>query len=206
MAFDAAASGNRPARSRASSSVAVGGNSDLDVNQLGQRIWTLNSTGNAIKTITAQLGTSSDTRGLRAKLAKEESTAAALITELDAAVRKGRVAQMNSVDGGAAKRPFDRLNEQYTQIRQVVVDLARVSQAKQRQFVPAEGAEPPPAAALNDTRRQLRVGRGQGESATPTFQPLPEPEHTVMLEMTAICDVDQAIAQVRFSRCARRLH
>lgn len=208
MAFDAAASGNRPARSRASSAapVAVGGGGEVDPAQLGQRVWTLNSTGNTIKALTAQLGTAADTRALRAKLAKEEAAAASLITELDAGVRKGRVSQMSSPDGGTAKRQFDRISEQYAQIRQVVVDAARVSQARQRQFVPADdppgggggGGALPPAAALNDTRRQLRVGRGAGDAApAPTFQPLAEPQQAVVLEMTAISDVDEALAQVR---------
>jgi hypothetical protein len=213
MAFDAAASGDRSARSRAASSaVAVG---DGDVNTLGQRIWTLNSTLKSIEGLTAQLGSPGDTTLLRAKLGREEATAAALITELDAGIRKLRVAQLASPGrDAAAARPVERVNEQYADIRRRVVETARLSQQRQRQFVPAESpAAAVAAAALNDSRRggggtqrALRAsGPGEpGGGDGPIFQPLSEPQQSVMLEMTRISDVDEALAQVRGTRAPRR--
>lgn len=209
MAFDAAASGQRPARSRASSQVAAGrGGADGDLQATSQRVWTLMQTVKSIEGLSQALGTADDTTALRAKLRQEETTAAALTSEIDSGIRKLRVHSMSgSGDGGGGQKPVDRLADQYGEVRRRIVEAVRVSQQKQRQFVPAQAPAAQPSAA--DSRRQLRVGGASTrEVANPfggaaSLQPQPYAGGddgsggAMVLEMTAYHDVDDAIAQVR---------
>jgi hypothetical protein len=215
MAFDAAASGQRPARSRASSQVAAGrGGPDGDVQAVSQRVWTLMQTVKSIESLSQALGTADDTTALRAKLRQEEAAGAALITEIEGGIRKLRVAVMSGGgggDGGGGLKPVDRLADQYGEVRRRIVEAVRVSQQKQRQFVPAQA--PAGAQQAAESRRQLRVGGASTREVANPFggaaalQPQPYSGgddgsgaaggRSMVLEMTAYHDVEDAIAQVR---------
>lgn len=202
MAFDAAAAGQRPPRSRASSGVASGadGRGGDGGNELKQRVWTLMQTGKSIESMTGALGTANDTTLLRSKLVAEETTAASLINEIDSGIRKMRVATMRDQDrDSSAARALDRLNDQYNEVRKRVVDAVRLSQQRQRQYVPTEVPMPPP--------KQQQ----QQRKASPT-QDLPNPfggqqpgsydsssssQPQVVLEMRRLGDVEDTIARVR---------
>ena len=167
---------------------------------LARKVWEMSQSCASVDSLSAGLGGPSDTVAARARIEGHERRALELQAELDAGLRRLRVALIAGTDH-TAQRQLKRLEEQYAEARERLARALGDSRIRRRQFAPLA---PPPAAAatasstasaasasglaLSSSLSSAAAARGRDDATGP--------QH-VRLELQGLSAVDAAIMEER---------
>jgi hypothetical protein len=175
MAFEAAAAAGGSFR-RPSLEASSGAPPDLSA--LSQKVWQMSQSSGSVESGSGALGGPGDTPALRARIEGHERAALALQAEIDAGLRRLRVAQLAGAEQAAQQRQLKRFEDQFAEARDRLARVLGDSRLRRRQFSPVNAA-PAPAPVAG--------GAASGSAAAGLRR----------LELVTLSEVDAAIIEER---------